>query len=194
VDGDNNLYAGNVGGASESNTIRIGDTAHTRVFLERVRGVTTGVGDAIPVVIDPAGQLGTVSSSRRHKEDIREMGDASARLKELRPVTFRYRGQPQGPMQFGLIAEEVAQVLPELVVRDAAGDPETVLYHEMPAMLVNELQRLQRILAEQEATSLAQQEEIARQDEEALAEQATLDELLAKVAALKARQTAAPSP
>ena len=115
--------------------------------------MTVGNSDAIPVMIDTNGQLGTVSSSLRFKRDVADMGGASSRLMELRPVTFHYKTQPDGPLQYGLIAEEVEQVMPELVVRDATGQVETVAYHELPAMLLNELQK-------QQATIQAQQTQI----------------------------------
>ena len=114
-----------------------------------VCGVTTGASNAIPVVIDGNGQLGTVSSSRRFKEDIRDMGDASRALFNLRPVTFRYaRAYNDGakPIQYGLVAEEVAEVFPELAVRGADGQIETVAYHKLPALLLNDLQRQQRVI------------------------------------------------
>jgi hypothetical protein len=92
-----------------------------------------------------------VLSTRRVKEDIRDMGEASAGLLRLRPVTFRYR-QPSTdgskPLQYGLIAEEVAEAMPELVVYGADGQPQTVKYHELPALLLNELQRQQHEVAE----------------------------------------------
>jgi hypothetical protein len=119
-----------------------------------VRGVTTVQPDAIPVMIDSQGQLGTVSSSIRFKEDVRDMGYASRRLFDLRPVTFRYtRAFADGskPLQFGLVAEEVAQVFPELAVRSANGEIETVHYERLSAMLLNELQQQQRRLDEVEA-------------------------------------------
>jgi hypothetical protein len=104
--------------------------------------------------------LGTVSSSREVKQDIREIGELSRRLLELRPVAFRYRQHaavdPETPLQFGLLAEEVAEVLPELVVRDGEGRPETVKYHLLAALLLNELQREHRLNEAQEA-------ELARQ-------------------------------
>jgi len=147
VTGDDNLYLGNEGVDGESDTIRIGSggaPAHTRTFVAAVRGVTTGRGDAVPVMIDSASQLGTVSSSARFKESVQDMDDASSALMNLRPVTFRYKGQASDRTQFGLIAEEVESVLPDLVVCDGAGEAETVLYHELPAMLLNELQKLRK--------------------------------------------------
>ena len=105
---------------------------HTRAFVAGIRGVTTANANAIPVLVDSAGQLGTVSSSRRFKEDIADMGDRTERLLALRPVVFRYRQEqelPNGanpPLEYGLIAEEVAEVFPDLVVYDDDGLPFTV--------------------------------------------------------------------
>jgi hypothetical protein len=109
-----------------------------------VRGVTTGNHDGVPVVIDSAGQLGTVNSSRRFKEDIQDMGEASRRLLSLRPVTFRYQkpfADGSKPLQYGLIAEEVAEVYPDLVAHSADGQIETVKYQVLDSMLLNEVQR-----------------------------------------------------
>ena len=158
LSGDSNIYIGNGGADIESLTIRIGDTIHARAFLAAVRGVGTTLNDAIPVVIDSAGQLGTSSSSRRFKEGIADMADASSGLMKLRPVSFCYKGQSGERRQFGLIAEEVEDVLPDLVVHDAAGNVETVLYQEMPAMLLNELQKQQRTI-EAQARALERQDE-----------------------------------
>lgn len=144
--GSNNLYLASVGVSTESNTIRIGTPSHDRAFIQGVFNVTTpGAGNQ--VLINPAGQLGTIASSRRYKEDIRDMGDTSARLERLRPVVFRYKqGEPDGskPLQYGLIAEEVAEVFPELVVHGEDGRVESVQYHLLPALLLNELQQEQR--------------------------------------------------
>jgi hypothetical protein len=143
--GNDNIAIGNNGVAAESATIRIGTAGtHTRAFIAGIRGVTTANADAIPVLIDSAGQLGTVSSSRRFKEEIRDMGDATEKLLALRPVTFRYKPEVQSgerPLEYGLIAEEVAEVFPDLVVYDEEGKPFTVKYHLLSAMLLNELQK-----------------------------------------------------
>jgi Chaperone of endosialidase len=142
--GDSNICIGNSGVAGEASTTRIGtNTSQTRAFIAGVNGVMTG-GTGTPVLIDSNGQLGTVSSSARFKDDIQDMGEATERLLKLRPVTFRYKAQPEGRTQFGLIGEEVESVMPELVVCSSSGEVETVLYHEMPAMLLNELQKQQR--------------------------------------------------
>jgi hypothetical protein len=144
--GSHNILIGNVGGPPDENwTIRIGtDSSQTRTFIVGIRGVTTA-GAAIPVVVDTDGQLGTISSSRRFKKDIVDLGDAGFKLQQLRPVQFRYQqADASGPVQYGLIAEEVNEVLPELVVRNADGEIETVQYHVLPALLVAEVQRLER--------------------------------------------------
>ena len=127
--------------------IRVGTPGpHTRFFAAGVRGATTGTSDAVPVVIDSSGQLGTINSSRRFKEDIHDMGDASRGLMRLRPVTFRYKtpfDDGTKPIQYGLIAEEVADVYPDLVAHSADGQIETVKYQVLDAMLLNELQQQQ---------------------------------------------------
>ena len=145
--GDDNIAIGNFGVAGESGTIRIGGVAHTRAFVAGIRSVTTGMADAVPVVVDSAGQLGTLSSSRRSKQDIADMGERTERLLELHPVVFRYaqeQGLPDGralPLEYGLIAEEVAEIFPDLVVYDDEGAPSTVKYHLLGSMLLNELQK-----------------------------------------------------
>ena len=119
-----------------------------------MRGITTGLANAVDVVIDSYGQLGTVSSSRRYKKDIQDMGRASAGLLDLRPVTFRYtQAFTDGatPTQYGLIAEEVAEIYPDIVVYNDEGQPEAVQYRKVNAMLLNEVQRQHReIEAQQE--------------------------------------------
>ena len=141
-----NILIGAPGSFGDNRTVRLGSPdTHTRSFIAGVRGVTTGLNNAIPVVIDAAGQLGTVSSSRRFKEDIHDMGAASGGLMRLRPVTFRYKtpfDDGSKPIQYGLIAEEVAAVYPALVAHSADGQIETVKYQVLDAMLLNEVQQL----------------------------------------------------
>jgi hypothetical protein len=153
--GDNNIDIGNSGVAGESNTIRIGTAiTQTKTFIAGIRGVTTGSATGSNVLIDTNGQLGTVSSSRRYKEDIRDMGTASDRLLQLRPVTFRYKkpyDDGSKPLEYGLIAEEVAEVYPDLVVYNNAGEVESVQYHKLPAMLLNEVQKQHGLNQEQQA-------------------------------------------
>jgi len=157
--GDDNIVIGNPGVAGESATTRIGSSAQTRTFIRGIRGVTTGFADAISVVIDSGGQLGTFSSSRRVKDDIADMGEGSSVLMKLRPVTFYYKADknPKGrTLQYGLVAEEVAKVAPGLVARSADGSIETVYYQHLAPMLLNEYQKQQRIIDAQ-AAALKQQ-------------------------------------
>ncbi|HEX9626636.1 MAG TPA: tail fiber domain-containing protein [Acidiferrobacterales bacterium] len=150
--GNNNIAIDNEGVAGESNTIRIGDI-QTRAFIAGIRGVTTATA-AIPVYVGTDGQLGTVSSSRRVKDNIADMGKASEVLMQLRPVTFHYQADrnPKGrTLQYGLIAEEVAEVAPDLVARTTRGEIETVYYQHLAPMLLNEYQKQQRSIAAQAA-------------------------------------------
>ena len=149
--GNDNVFIANAGVAGDSDTIRIG-TAQTATYVAGIRGVTTGVADAVTVMIDSAGQLGTVSSSRRFKEDVRDMGETSNALLDLRPVTFRFKerkARGEERLEYGLIAEEVARVFPELVVFDGAGKPLTVRYHLLSSLLLNEFQKQNDQLREQ---------------------------------------------
>ena len=119
----------------------------------------------MPVVVDSNGNLGTVSSSRRYKEDIQDMRDASDGLLRLRPVTFRYKepfGDGSKPVQYGLIAEEVAEVYPDLVARSADGQIETVKYQLLDSMLLNELQKQNTTIAAQKEQIRSLEERLAR--------------------------------
>jgi hypothetical protein len=164
--GNNNIDIGNGGVAAESNTIRIG-FVQTRTFIAGIRGRTTGVANAVPVLIDSAGQLGTASSSRRFKKEIKPMDQTSQAIMGLKPVTFQYKSDSTGRPQFGLIAEEVAKVHPDLVVCDENGEIYTVRYDAVNAMFLNEflkehqtVQELKSVAAKQEATIAKQQKQI----------------------------------
>jgi hypothetical protein len=148
VNGSNNIYIANAGANTESGVIRIGTAGlQSTAFIAGVRGTTTGAANAIPVMIDSNGQLGTMSSSARFKEDIHDMGEASDRLFDLRPVTFRYKqhySDGSQPIEYGLIAEEVEQVYPDLVVRSNDGQIETVQYQKLTPLLLNEVKKLNK--------------------------------------------------
>ncbi len=141
----NDIDIANAGSSSDASTVRIGTSGtQTSFFVAGVRGAATGDNNAVSLVIDSNGQLGTVSSSRRFKTDIQDMADASQRLLRLRPVTFRYKkpfADGSTPMQYGLIAEEVAEVYPDLVARSADGQIETVKYEVLNTLLLNQWQR-----------------------------------------------------
>ena len=146
--GSFNIYIGNTG-AAEGNTIRIGTNGlQTRNFQAGIYGATIDDATDTPVLIDASGQLGTVSSSRRYKHNIEDMGEDSANILELRPVTFAYNSDASEKKQYGLIAEEVNEIFPEIVVRNADGQVETVRYHVLPVLLLNEMQKQQTTIQE----------------------------------------------
>jgi Chaperone of endosialidase len=123
--------------------------------------VTTGNNDAVNVVIDSAGQLGTMSSSRRFKKEIKPMDEASEAILALKPVTFHYKSDKKSTPQFGLVAEEVAEVNPDLVVRDQNGEVYTVRYDAVNAMLLNEFLKEHRKVQEQDRKIKEQETTIA---------------------------------
>src|SRR5579872_4541985 len=162
--GNNNIDIGNQGIAAEAGIIRIGTSGtHAATFIAGIRGASVGP-DGVNVVIDSNGQLGTalgVISSRRYKFDINSMGAATDDLMRLRPVTFRYLAHgDNAPIQYGLIAEEVAEVYPEMVTRNKDGEPEAVIYQFLAPMLLNEVQTEHRRTAEQQKTIEEQQKTI----------------------------------
>jgi hypothetical protein len=143
--GSNNIDIGSPGAAADSGVIRIGTisgTTSTQIatYIAGIYNVTT-MTSGLPVLIDSKGQLGTVSSSERFKTAIEPMGSNTEKLLELRPVTFHYKADVEGTLRYGLIAEEVAKVYPELVVRDESGRIDGVRYDELAPMLLNELQQ-----------------------------------------------------
>jgi hypothetical protein len=152
ITGDNNIDIGNTGVAAESNTIRIGTQGtQTKTFIAGINGAgVTGVA----VKVNAAGQLGTVPSSARFKDEIKPMDKASQAILALKPVTFRYKKEldPDRAPQFGLVAEDVEKVNPDLVARDGQGKVYTVRYEAVNAMLLNEFLKEHRTVQEQEAT------------------------------------------
>ena len=151
--GNNNIDIGNMGVAGESAKIRIGTKpAQKAAFIAGISGVT--VANGVGVIINSQGQLGTVVSSARFKEGIEPMDKASEAILALKPVTFRYKHEldPEGIPQFGLVAEQVEKVDPNLVARDDNGNPYTVRYEAVNAMLLNEFLKEHRRLEDLEAT------------------------------------------
>jgi hypothetical protein len=174
IGGDNNIYLGNTGTAGDSAIIRIGAVGtQGKAFIAGVRNVTTGA-SAIPVVIDTNGQLGTASSSRTVKRDIADMPDLTGTVMGLHPVTFRYRSQgPDAPVQYGLIAEEVAEIAPDLVARSANGQIETVFYDKVNALLLKQVQT-QHSTIESQASQLKEQASAIEKQAARLAELQTM--------------------
>jgi trimeric autotransporter adhesin len=166
--GSDDIYIGfqiDAIGGGESNTIRIG-SVQTRTFIAGI-GVATVTGT--PVVVNASGQLGVAPSSQRFKDEIKSMDNTSEAILALKPVTFRYKQEIDSSraLQFGLVAEEVERVNPDLVVRAADGEIYTVRYDAVNARLLNEfltehrkVQELEAIAAKQEATAANQQKEI----------------------------------
>ncbi len=184
--GNYNIDIGSTGSSGDNETIRIGST-QTSFYAAGIDGVTVSSG--VEVFINSSGQLGTVNSSRRFKEDVHDMGEASSAIFRLRPVTYRYK-QPYAdgskPIDYGLIAEEVAEVYPDLVVKGADGQIQTVQYQKLTPMLLNELQKQHELLEQMGKTMAQQQQTIqilkARQTE-------TVQLLEKRLAALEAAQS-----
>jgi hypothetical protein len=156
--GSNNIDIGNVGGAGESSTIRIGGSSQTGTFIAGISGATVPGG--IGVIVDSSGHLGTVVSSHHFKEAIKPMDKASEAILALKPVTFRYKLDSQAIPQFGLVAEEVEKVNPDLVARDDEGKPYSVRYEAVNAMLLNEFLKEHKKLEEQGVVVAHQQKQI----------------------------------
>jgi hypothetical protein len=169
--GDNNIDIGNNGVAGESNTIRIGDAGvQDATYIAGISGATVAGG--VPVIIDASGHLGTIVSSARFKDEIKPMDKASEAILALKPVTFCYKQEldPERIPQFGLVAEEVEKVNPNLVARDAKGEVYTVRYEAVNAMLLNEFLKERRKVEELEAIVDRQQKsfqsKLAEQDKQ----------------------------
>jgi hypothetical protein len=182
----NDVYIGNSGIAGESNTIRIGYIGTiTAAYIAGISGKTSASG--VDVLVNTAGQLGTVKSSLRYKHEIADMGDESDILMKLRPVAFYYKPELDDTQtrQYGLVAEEVAKVAPELVVFNQDGTPETVRYHFVNAMLLNEVQKQRQRIEEQQKTNEQQSNTIAQQQTE-------IQDLAARMAKLETLLAAKP--
>ena len=191
--GNYNVYLANPGVAVESSTIRVGNANQSRAFISGIRGIRTGLANAVAVVIDSNGQLGTINSSERFKKDINDMNAASHKLLQLRPVTYRYKEESENgenPLEYGLIAEEVAKVYPDLVVYGIDGKIETVQYQKLTPMLLNELKQLNTAFQTEKLKSEAQAQTIQQQTKEiAYLKQKSLDieELKHRLADLQAQ-------
>jgi hypothetical protein len=142
-----NIIIGSSGTSGESNAIRIGGSGtgsgqQNYCNIAGIRGITTVNANAIPVLIDSSGQLGTVSSSLRYKDNIKPIFYDSHNILKLNPVKFNYKKHTEDNISYGLIAEHVHEIMPQLVVYDSEGHPETVKYLDLIPLMLNELQRL----------------------------------------------------
>ena len=200
VEGSDNIYIGATsglpGGGSENGSIRIGDPGFINgCWIAGIFGATAPVG--IPVVVSATGKLGTVVSSARFKDDIKPMDKASEAIFALNPVTFHYKKQldANGIPQFGLVAEQVAKVNPDLVVPDRDGKPYTVRYEAVNAMLLNEFLKEHRTVQELKVTAEKQQTTIALQENQIKALTASLREQATQIQKVSAQlETIKPAP
>ena len=161
--GSNNISIGNTGTAADTGIIRIGTAGiQTATFISGIREAPLVHGAAVAVGITADGQLGVRASSARFKEAIKPMDKASEAILALKPVTFRYKKEldPESIPQFGLVAEQVETVNPDLVAGDAEGKPYTVRYEAVNAMLLNEFLKEHRKVQELEANAARQQKQI----------------------------------
>jgi trimeric autotransporter adhesin len=161
TNGSDNIDIGNAGVAGESRHIRIGTKGtQAKTFIAGIAGVPVPAG--VGVMIGNNGQLGTVVSSERFKDAIKPMDKASEAILALRPVAFRYKHEldPEGIPQFGLVAEQVEKVDPDLVARDEQGKPYTVRYEAVNAMLLNEFLKEHRTVQDLKTVVAQQQKQI----------------------------------
>ena len=141
----------------ESNVLRIGTSTGSgggqllQSFIAGIYGISVATADGIPVYVGSGDQLGTIASTKRVKHSIEDMNDTSSAILNLRPVTFVYNGDTTEKKQYGLIAEEVNEIFPGLVACNKNGEIETVLYHVLPAMLLNEIKKLNARITDLEA-------------------------------------------
>ena len=192
--GSNNIDIGNKGKAGESNYIRIGTKGtHTHTLIAGISGATVAGG--VGVIIDTNGHLGTVVSSERCKDNVKPMDKASEAILALQPVTFHYKKEldPEGIPQFGLVAEEVEKVNPDLVARDDDGKPYSVRYEAVNAMLLNEFLKEHRKVEEQNRKIQEQEATITQLEKGMKTVVARLEEQAAQIQKVSA-QLAATSP
>jgi trimeric autotransporter adhesin len=175
--GSNNIEIGSEGSSSDGGTIRIG-TAGTQTATY-IAGIENAKVTGAAVYVTSSGQLGVLASSERYKTAIAPMGAGTEKLSDLRPASFHLKTDANGPVQYGLIAEEVAQVYPELVIRNAAGKIQGVRYDELAPMLLNEVQKQQQRIAAQDAQAVTQAAEIRelKQQQKQFSTQAELNDL-----------------
>jgi hypothetical protein len=181
--GNYNIDIGNQGSSSDNGVTRISGSCgygDNGFFAAGIYGFAVSSGDGTEVLVGSGCQLGTVNSSICFKKDVNNMGTASDRLFQLHPVTYRYKqayANGSNPIEYGLIAEEVAQVYPDLVVKSADGQIQTVQYQKLTPMMLNELQKEHKLLEEQQAKIEQLQKQLA-----------TLPALEQRLAALEAAQ------
>jgi hypothetical protein len=181
--GGNNIEIGNEGASADNKVIRIGTEGNqTKTFIAGIYGESvTGT----PVYVTSSGQLGVVVSSERFKTDIAGLGDDASKLERLRPVSFHLKTDPMGTLQYGLIAEEVERVYPELVIRDAEGQIQGVRYDELAPLLLSEVQRQRGQMAAEHEKAEAQGQIIKAQADQLVELGARMSELTRQMAEIR---------
>jgi hypothetical protein len=197
--GSNNIYISSPAVDTESHTIRIGNVvgftdvfgfghgAHTATYIAGISGQTASGG--VAVYVNANGKLGTLTSSARFKTEMKPMDEASKTILALKPVTFRYKKEldPEGTPQFGLVAEDVEKVNPDLVARDAEGKVYTVRYEAVNAMLLNEFLKEHKKVEEQNSRIQEQEATITQLKKEMQIFAASLKEQAAQIQKVSAQ-------
>jgi hypothetical protein len=160
TNGNNNIDIGSFGAAADSGIIRIGQSGVQNQTY--IAGIASAKVTGSAVYLAANGQLGTLASSERYKTGIAPMGANTKKLERLRPVSFHLKSDPNAAVQYGLIAEEVDKVYPELVIRDESGNIQGVRYEELSPMLLNEVQQLKREMAELKQANRSMQAAMTR--------------------------------
>jgi len=179
VTGSFNIEIGSAGESADHNVIRIG-TPGTQTAAY-IAGISTTHLTGAAVYVNSSGQLGVLASSERYKTAITTMSDNSAKLEALRPVTFHLKNEPRGALQYGLIAEEVDKVYPDLVIRDETGKIQGVRYDELAPILLKEVQQQRRALQTERAERKRDQEAIAKQLDAVLRQNEAMQTALLKL-------------
>jgi hypothetical protein len=193
--GDNNIDIGHPGATAESGRIRIGTRGtHTATFIAGISGVAV---TGSQVIVNSNGKLGVTASSERFKDAVKPMGKASEAILALKPVTFRYKHEldPEGSPEFGLVAEEVEKVNPDLVARDGERKAYSVRYEAVNAMLLNEFLKEHRKVEEHQHKIESLEKAVAQQQKENESIRSALQEQATQIQAVSAAlQATKPSP
>lgn len=159
-----NVGWGVTGSADETGVVRIGNPSYTsRTYIA---GIANTQATGAAVYVTPSGQLGVLASSERYKTDIAALAADTDKLQQLRPVTFHLKTDRSGTLQYGLIAEEVDKIYPELVLRDGQGKVQGVRYEELTPILLSQVQEQQRVIAAQDAELAENRARLAAQAED----------------------------
>jgi hypothetical protein len=178
TNGSNTIEIGSVGAAGDKDMIRLG-TQGTQIET-LIAGIYGSTVTGSAVYVTSGGKLGVLASSERYKTAIAPMGESTEKLLQLRPVSFHLKSDPSGPVQYGLIAEEVAKVFPELVIRDDTGAIQGVRYEELAPMLLNEMQQDHKAMSDKIAAQAAELNDLKQEVHAALRQLKSMESLTAR--------------